>query len=82
MPSRRNLRGGMSGGVALVIITFCLGFIAVLTNWTERNLEFYLSMYKGEAVDIPYWIAFLLTLVLNGIALLLNIVGELIRMVL
>lgn len=52
-----------------------------LTLWTDRNLEFYLSLAKGQAVDVPNWISFLVTLVLNGVVLALNIVGELVRLV-
>lgn len=64
-----------------IIFPLILGIIYALSLWTDRNLEYWLSMAKGVPVDVPQWISFLLTLVLNGVILLLNIIGELLRLV-
>lgn len=66
---------------ALVLVGFVISLFVGLTMWTERSLEFWLSRWKGEAVDVPLWMAFVVSLVLNGVILAANIVSELVRLV-
>jgi len=61
-------------------IIFIVGVLYAVSCWTDRNLDFYISLAKGHAVDVPFWLSFLLTLVLNGAALALNVVGEIVRL--
>jgi len=71
---RTNSLGVLSAGLIFAVL-----IIGLLSLWTDRNLEYYLSMYKGEAVDIPYAISVLITIVLNAVIFGLNVLGEILR---
>lgn len=58
----------------VLVLFACLGV------WTERNLEFWLAYFKGVPVDVPFWLAFLLSLVLNGLIVGINLISEIIRL--
>lgn len=60
---------------------FAVAIALVFGKWTDNNLEFWLSYFKGETVEVPYWISFVTTLILNGAALVLNILAELFKFV-
>lgn len=62
------------------LILTITALIASLALWTERTLEFWLSHFKGDLVDVPYWLSLLLTLVLNGVILAVNIFSEILRL--
>jgi hypothetical protein len=54
---------------------------AVISKWTESNLEFWLSLIKGQPVDVPYILALILTIFVNGVGILFNVVSELLKLV-
>lgn len=54
----------------------------LLMRWTESNLEFWLSRFSGHPVDVPFWMAALLTAVLDGLALAADLLSEIIRLAL
>jgi hypothetical protein len=58
------------------------GILCLFAGWTETNLEFWLTMIKGASVDVPYWIALLLTIFTNVFGLVFNILTELAKLVL
>ncbi len=62
----------------LVILMSLFGLLAL---WTDRTLEFWLTQMSDQAVNVPYWLSFLLTLLLNGGILLANVVSEILRLV-
>lgn len=70
-------------GITLTIGIFLLilGIIALLFLWTDSNLDWMMSEIKGQAVNVPYWLSFLITLIFNGFALMFNIIVSLIRLV-
>ncbi len=63
------------------IAALCTAIWAV-SLWTDRNLEFYLSLIKGEPVEVPYWISLVTTIILNAIIVVVNIIGEIVRLAL
>jgi hypothetical protein len=65
-----------------VIGLFSLTIALICGKWTDSNLEFWLSHFKGEAVEVPYWISFVTTLVLNGAIIVINILAELFKFIL
>ena len=72
----------------LLVIVMCVIGLSVLSLpfyglcvWTDRNLDYWLTAMKGAPVDVPMWLSVALAIVLNGVALLLNVVGELLRLV-
>ncbi len=58
----------------VILLAFC-----VVSIWTDRNLDFWLSHFKGEQVDCPMWMSVVATIILNGIILAVNIIGEIAR---
>lgn len=62
----------------LSMIGFYLGVVYLLSLWTDRNLDFWFSYFKGTPVDVPQWISFLTTL-LAPVALVGNILMELFK---
>jgi hypothetical protein len=64
--------------LAIAIIPAIVWFLSL---WTDRNLEFWFTYFKGEQVDVPMWISVVTTMVLNGIILIGNILGELFRLI-
>lgn len=70
-------------GIALTIGMFSLilGIIALLSLWTDSNLDWMMSEIKGQVVNVPYWLSFLTTLIFNGFVLMFNIIVSLIRLV-
>lgn len=60
-----------------------LGIVIViglpLTLWTDRTLDFWLTYFKGEVVNVPFWLSFLATIILNAASLILNVLSEIIR---
>ena len=71
----------LSGRAAFLAFSFFMGVWVGLSIWTERSLEFWLTLMRGETVDVPFWIAALLTLILNGFIIAINLVAELLRLV-
>ena len=58
--------------------TLCI----LLTLWTDRTLDFWMTYAKGAPVDVPFWLSFIMTIILNGAMMLVNILTELFRLVL
>jgi hypothetical protein len=62
------------------VFLIVFNLLVALSLWTDRNLEFWLSRYKGSEVDLPFWMSAVLSVVLNGIVVAANIVSEIFRM--
>jgi hypothetical protein len=71
---------GMVELMAIVVIGLLITIPVGM--WTDRNLEFYLSLIKKTAVHVPFIVSWIITVLLKGVALVANIILELIRMVL
>lgn len=82
MKKIKNILGdlGLTATVLLCISVIPL-VIYILGSWTDSNLEFWLSYYKGIPVSVPLWLSMLLSLVLNGVIVLLNLISEIVRLV-
>jgi hypothetical protein len=70
-----------NGLVILIILSFCFAVWYGLALWTDNNLEFWLSYAKGRYVDVNNWLSLLLTLALNGVALIANVISEIVKLV-
>jgi len=81
MQIKYNASGHVFVGCA-VLFTLISGILYAISLWTESNLEFWLSKYKGEPVDVPFWMALVISLVLNGLTIPINIVSEIISLAL
>lgn len=63
----------------------CLAFLVIfaiiyvpIVLWTDRNLDFWVSHFKGEVVDVPIWMSMILSLFEPIV--FLDILGELARL--
>ena len=64
------------------ILAFWGTIVVLMTLWTDRTLDFWMTYAKGATVDVPFWLSFIMTIVLNGAMMLVNILTELFRLVL
>lgn len=68
---------GFGGFLFFIVITVVIAvLVCVISLWTQTNLNFWLSYLKGTSVHVPYWLAFLITIVGNGVILVVNIIAE------
>lgn len=75
MATRLNL--GLVG--CFFYILGALLVIVPLSFWTDRNLDFWLSQLKGETVDCPFWLSFIVSC-FAPVGLFLNLIGEVARL--
>jgi len=58
-------------------------FTGLFTLWTERNLEYVGRLINGtnslKVVDTPYWLAFLVQFLFSAVALVFNVICEILR---
>ncbi len=76
----------MISGIACVPLVILIPLALVLTPlvlmafWTDRTMDFWLSELLQKTIDIPWFISFVITLVLGGAILITNIASELARL--
>lgn len=64
----------------LITILALFVFVGVpLAYWSQRNLNFWLSHFQHHAVTVPFWLAYLATIVGNGFSIIANVIGEIAR---
>lgn len=78
----KNQKGYTAVELLLVVVLVAIvpALIWTISLWTDRNLDFWMTYFKGEAIDVPMWISVIVTIVLNGAAIAGNIIGELLRL--
>lgn len=64
--------------ISIVALTFLI-FSLIVGKWTESNIEFWAAHF-GNNVDMPYWLSVFATLVLGPLALVANIVSEIVEL--
>lgn len=69
------------GPFTILGLSLILGFFLGMSAWTDRTLEFWLSMIKHTTVHVPFWMSTLVTLVFNGVILAVNVLTELYRLI-
>jgi len=68
-------------GIEYILALFVIIILSIPVGmWTDRNLEFYLSMIKKTAVHVPFILSWLLTVLLNGIILVIDLILEIVRL--
>lgn len=65
-------------GVITIQLGVWAGLAALLGIWTDRNLDFWVSHYKGVPTDIPFLLSWLASLPLP-ITFVANIIAEIAR---
>jgi hypothetical protein len=76
----KSSRGATAFNFSIPVFLIVFNLLVALSLWTERNLEFWLSRYKGSEVDLPFWMSAVLSVVLSVIVVAANIVSEILRM--
>jgi hypothetical protein len=74
-----RIRSGQSLTGCLIILCLWLLIVWALSSWTDRNLDFWLTYFKGETIDCPFWLSTVVTF-LAPVALFLNVIGEVARL--
>lgn len=67
--------------MTVVLAGILPAIVWIISLWTDSNLEFWLSYFKGEAINVPMWLSVLITIILNGVIVVANIVSELLQLV-
>lgn len=70
---------GRTSGTGSVAVLIVLVLLVLIGIWTDRNLDFWLSHFKGEAVNCPWWVS-VLCLFIAPALLFLNLIGEVARL--
>ena len=66
--------------IELLFVVVVLGLLIIpISLWTNRNLDFWISHFKGEAVDVPMWISVVSSIVLNAVIVAANLLAEIAR---
>ena len=75
-------------GFTLVELLIVIAMVAIipaivfgLSLWTDRNMDFALTWFKGVPVNCPMWLSVIITIVGNGLTLAFNIIMEILRLV-
>ena len=68
-----------SGSELFGLLCFYIFVVGGVSFWTDRNLDFWVSQIKGEEVNIPYWLSFIITFICNGFIIVANLLAELAR---
>ena len=54
--------------VYLGVLAFWLAFVLIATTamsfWTDSNLDFWASYFKGTPTDVPFWLSWVATIFL------------------
>lgn len=67
-------------GLWLVAVVVFVVVLTPLSIWTDRTLDFWVSYIRGSPVDVPFVLSLLVTIVGNGVILLVNVVSEVARL--
>jgi hypothetical protein len=51
----------------------------LIAYWTDRNLDFVVSLLRHTSTDVPFWLSFVSTLLFSPLVLPFNILMEIIR---
>ena len=51
----------------------------ITSFWTDRNFDFYFSYFKGEEVNVPYWMSLIASFLSGAYSFIFNFIGELCR---
>ena len=63
-----------------ILVTIVVGFTCLVGLWTQSNIQYWVD-YFGKDVDIPFWLALLLSIMLNIGIITLNLVSELCELI-
>lgn len=65
--------------IVVLMVAIIPAIVVGMTIWTDRNIDYALTLWKGHAVNCPYWLSFLATVVGNAFTLIFNVAMEIVR---
>lgn len=65
--------------IVVLMVAIIPAIVVGMTIWTDRNIDYPLTLWKGHAVNCPYWLSFLATVVGNAFTLIFNVAMEIVR---
>ena len=63
------------------VLLWYLLFAALFSIWTDRTLEFWLSLVAHKTVEIPWYLSLAATVLLGPVTTAFNIISEIARLV-
>ena len=61
--------------IMLIIIV-----VALVSIWTNRTLDFWLTHFSHHTVNVPAWLSILVTIIGNGFMFAINVISEVARL--
>jgi len=59
-----------------VMLAVYSGIVLLLSLWTDRTLDFWLTYFKDTPINCPYWLSVLTTFFLSPIVFGCNFISE------
>jgi hypothetical protein len=66
--------------IPLVFITIFCVLSYYFIGWTDGNLEYAVSYFKGREVSIPFWISAVVSIIGSALVFAFNIVCEITKL--
>jgi hypothetical protein len=63
----------------IILFIFVVALMTGLYKWTDRSMDYILTLVKETPSDFPNWASILITLVFNGALIVFNSIVEIIR---
>lgn len=63
----------------MFIVFIYLALFIPVAFWTDSNLDFWLTYIKKSPIDIPFYLSYIVSIILNGGILAINIILSLLR---
>jgi len=74
-------RTGSTNSIVITMFVIYLFVTIPIAFWTDRNLEFLLGHFKGVAVNVPFWLSWIVTVICNAFILAFNVICEILHFV-
>lgn len=75
------LATGVSTIIAIIALLVVVGVVWAMSYWTDSNIEWLILTFADKVVDVPFWLSVILTLILNAVALVFNVIVEILKYV-
>lgn len=73
--NNRNYKIAVAATISLLV-----GLSLLVGKWTQSNLQYWVDYY-GKDADVPFWLSWLISVVLNVVIVGANLVSELLEII-
>jgi hypothetical protein len=67
------------GWASLIFLGLLIIFCFIVSFWTDRSLDFWLSYLKEAEQNFPFWLSAIFTFLALKLSIMLNIITEILR---